>query len=385
MTTNDKTHRKHARLKRLSFGEYARHELAILGSSCEKINDLVSGLISDYADRFQLGFLDADHQALNSDLKPVLLSKGARKRVLFKQSFEEVSQNISGYSFDRHFLYHSLDVLLINGNHFKASAQLIIADDKKRDSLERHVDRLSAVEAVYLPEGRDTVPDWLKNLIPEDQTYTILHDTLELTEWFGAFLRLKQPVLHGLVLSGGKSVRMGEDKSLLNYHGLPQFEYMAHQLNEVCKDVYISVRPGQTLDTTFPLISDKFIDLGPYGAILSAFMTDPEAAWLVLATDLPLINVKELDHLIHHRQSGKLATAFHNSTTGLPDPLCTIWEPRAYQRMLQFLSTGHSCPRKVLINSDIALIEPLNPESLRNVNTRQEKDALLQQLQSQQK
>jgi len=48
--------------------------------------------------------------------------------------------------------------------------------------------------------------------------------------------------------------------------------------------------------------------------------------------------------------------------------LITLWEPKAYSRMFQFLVQGYSCPRKVLINSDIKLLEA-EKNWLKNVNS----------------
>jgi len=114
-------------------------------------------------------------------------------------------------------------------------------------------------------------------------------------------------------------------------------------------------------------VEDKFIELGPFGAILSAFQKDPNAAWLVVACDLPFLNQKALTFLKENRAISKVATAFHNPETNFPDPLITIWEPKSYQILLNFLAQGYSCPRKVLINSDI---ETLTYDSsiLTNVN-----------------
>ena len=52
--------------------------------------------------------------------------------------------------------------------------------------------------------------------------------------------------------------------------------------------------------------------------------------------------------------------------------MITIWEPSAYPVLLQFLAQGYCCPRKVLINSDIELLEAANPDALRNVNEPEE-------------
>ena len=116
--------------------------------------------------------------------------------------------------------------------------------------------------------------------------------------------------------------------------------------------------------------------MGPFGAILSAFQTNPNAAWLVAACDQPLIDAGVLKELISKRNPSKYATAFYNPETDFPEPLITIWEPRAYSELLHFLSLGYSCPRKVLINSDIELLELEDSLVLKNANTPEEYEQL---------
>ncbi|RMD74402.1 MAG: molybdopterin-guanine dinucleotide biosynthesis protein MobA, partial [Bacteroidetes bacterium] len=141
--------------------------------------------------------------------------------------------------------------------------------------------------------------------------------------------------------------------------------------------------PGQEGDFPegAPLLADSFLDLGPFGAILSAFRQNPNAAWLVVACDLPLLDAATLDFLIAARRPGKVATAFRSPTSDFPEPLIAIYEPPAYGRLLQFLAMGYSCPRKMLINSEVALIEAPRPDALRNANTPEEREAIMAILQ----
>ena len=54
-----------------------------------------------------------------------------------------------------------------------------------------------------------------------------------------------------------------------------------------------------------------------------------------------------------------------------------MYEPRARGRLLQFLTAGYDCPRKMLINSPIELLEPPHEQALRNANTPADREALL--------
>ena len=108
---------------------------------------------------------------------------------------------------------------------------------------------------------------------------------------------LAVPVLRGLVLAGGRSERMQTDKGALHYHGLDQRQHTAALLAEFCPDVRVSVRPDQAAELPAGLtaLPDTFLNLGPLGGILSAFQADPNAAWLVLACDLPFLTRDTLE------------------------------------------------------------------------------------------
>ncbi|MEP2280777.1 NTP transferase domain-containing protein [Maribacter sp.] len=187
--------------------------------------------------------------------------------------------------------------------------------------------------------------------------------------------------IYGLVLSGGKSTRMGEDKGLITYHNLPQREHLYHLLNEVCDKTFLSIRKDQEseISNSFDAIIDNDEFRGPYNGLLSAHKAHPDAAWLVLACDLPLMDKKALEELIEARNSDKIASAFADADDPLPEPLCAIWEPEALKQSVAYLKAGNgSCPRKFLINSDVNLVFPQQKEVLLNANSRAEyEEALL--------
>ncbi|WP_282050918.1 NTP transferase domain-containing protein [Maribacter aquivivus] len=187
--------------------------------------------------------------------------------------------------------------------------------------------------------------------------------------------------LYGLVLSGGKSTRMGKDKGLITYHNLPQREHLYHLLSEVCNQTFLSIRKDQEseISNSFKTILDQDEFRGPYNGLLSAHKAYPEVAWLVLACDLPLMDKKALEELIAARNSDKIASAFADAEDPLPEPLCAIWEPEALKQSVEYLKAGNgSCPRKFLINADVNLVFPKQKEVLLNANSRAEyEEALL--------
>ncbi len=183
--------------------------------------------------------------------------------------------------------------------------------------------------------------------------------------------------LLGLVLGGGQSRRMGRDKASLAYHGKPQIVHACELLRQTGLEAYVSCRADQTQAEGFrdlPQIPDRFLDFGPMGGILSALLSRRDAAFLVLACDLPFLDEAALSRLIATRDPSKIATAYL-SPEGLPEPLCAIYEPAAYASLLSFVGQGIHCPRKALRGSDIRGVRPLNVHVLANINRPEEYEA----------
>jgi molybdenum cofactor guanylyltransferase len=181
------------------------------------------------------------------------------------------------------------------------------------------------------------------------------------------------PPLYGLVLAGGRSVRMGSDKGAMQWHGVEQRYYMADLLKEVCEDVYISCRADQKdeMDNNYKTLPDSCPGAGPLIAILSAFRSRPHVAWLVVACDLPLLDRKTLLFLAENRNTRSIATTYRSPFDGLPEPLITIWEPAAFAKLEAHIADGFSCPRKALIRNEgeVTILTPPDEQALINANT----------------
>jgi molybdopterin-guanine dinucleotide biosynthesis protein A len=180
------------------------------------------------------------------------------------------------------------------------------------------------------------------------------------------------PSLYGLVLAGGASTRMGKDKAALTYHGKPQLRWAFDLLDSVCERAFVSVRPDQQLEPTrasLPQIVDAQPGIGPIAGIDAALKAHPDKAWLVLACDLPFLSPQVLQHLMAHRDATSIATAYKSTYDALPEPLCAIWEPKARELVSHWIASNKQCPRKLLINSNTALIDQPDARALDNINT----------------
>ena len=373
-----KKHQKHTKMTRPNFGEFGRNETAIVGAPCGDIKDLAYGLIRHFGKKYKLAYADADHASFDNPQKTKELKEGAFAAFTDHNVFERFDYVNKTDKFERNRRFAEADFIFINGNHFAGQKQVVIIHPKKAASLKKKAGKLTNVELILLAENEAEIPVWLKENLGEKLSQIPIYqlsDNQSITTYFENRLADLIPPIHGLVLAGGKSMRMGRDKGTIDYHGKPQREYAFDMLNSLCEKTFLSGRKEQITEwkNQFPTVADTFTGLGPFGAILSAFRENPNTAWLCVACDLPLLTEKALQQLIAQRDPSKIATAFYNSDTKFPEPLITIWEPKSYPILLHFLSLGYSCPRKVLINSDVKVVRLMDESVLVNVNTEEER------------
>jgi molybdopterin-guanine dinucleotide biosynthesis protein A len=165
---------------------------------------------------------------------------------------------------------------------------------------------------------------------------------------------------------------MGHDKALLVRDGRSQLEYIASILAGSVDRVFVSTRREQQDDaerSRFETIVDRYEGIGPVAGILSAMDEHPLAEWLVVACDLPNIDVDTLAFLLANRSPDKPFTAFRSSYDSLPEPLCALYAAGSDAIIRRFIADGVVCPRKILIRSDTLLLEQPDPHALDNVNT----------------
>ena len=182
--------------------------------------------------------------------------------------------------------------------------------------------------------------------------------------------------ISALILSGGQSSRMGEEKRLINYHGKSQEQYLFELLSLYFSEVYVSTNQNQM--TNLPHIQD--LDFGvksPMVGIVSAFNKNPDSAWLVVACDMPFLDEKAIEFLLKHRNLEKYATAFENPDEHFPEPLLTIYEPKIFPKLQEAISQGKKSPMKVLQNLEIELLQEFDNQWIVNINTVEERKKVI--------
>jgi molybdenum cofactor guanylyltransferase len=189
---------------------------------------------------------------------------------------------------------------------------------------------------------------------------------------------------YGFVLVGGRSERMGRDKTLLPYRGVPMALHQAEKLAVVCGNVaLVGKDPGTFFGSRFPYVTDESPELAAAFGVAAALAFSPEETNLVLAADLPrcpesflaaLLDVAEAIH----------APAVVPVSGGRPQPLCAVWRRSALAPLRARLEAGDyslvaalRAFHAVLIpEEETAAMAGGAPANFFNVNTPEEYEAL---------
>lgn len=184
-------------------------------------------------------------------------------------------------------------------------------------------------------------------------------------------LKAHSSQLNALILSGGKSTRMGAEKRLLNYHGKTQEQYLYDLLKPFCDEVFVSINANQ--QTELPYIQDLVLTVkSPIVGIYSAFQQYPDTAWLVVACDMPLVSAETIEFLLKNRNPEKYATAFENPEEHFPEPLLTIFEAKFFEPLQVFIQQEKKSTMRLLQSLDIELLQIPDAKMLKNINTAEE-------------
>lgn len=175
-----------------------------------------------------------------------------------------------------------------------------------------------------------------------------------------------------ILFAGGKSSRMGEDKSLLpfgHYSTLAQFQY--ERLKTLFSSVHISTKDG----TKFPFVAPLLLDpensvFAPTAGFVSAFKQLKSDAIMVLSVDTPFVGVEEFSRLIDADQPD-LDAVIARTIEG-SHPMCGIYHRSLEEKLSRMLRDDDHRLGKLLGTSHTLYIEFEDNTPFMNLNHPQE-------------
>ena len=94
----------------------------------------------------------------------------------------------------------------------------------------------------------------------------------------------------GIILAGGKSSRMGEDKGLVLLNGKPMIQYVIEALKEVVSNIIIISNNASYNKFGVPVYSDIIKNKGPVGGIYTGLYHSTTELNFCISCDVPMVS-----------------------------------------------------------------------------------------------
>lgn len=126
-----------------------------------------------------------------------------------------------------------------------------------------------------------------------------------------------------VILGGGKSSRMGKDKTLLPFKNEPTLTHFQYnKFKEIFENVFISAK-NQKFNPPLPLIEDKINDYSPMLALYSILSNFKDEKIFIIPADMPFVKIETIKKLYTESNGYEICVAtddkFRHSLCGFFD------------------------------------------------------------------
>ncbi|WP_245587870.1 molybdenum cofactor guanylyltransferase [Desulfovibrio inopinatus] len=138
---------------------------------------------------------------------------------------------------------------------------------------------------------------------------------------------IRQPIT-GIVLAGGKSTRLGQDKAVIRFMGQTLLERAISLVSQLSERVIVVGRDPSIHGLETEWLPDDITGRGPAAGIMTA-LRYTQGAVLVISCDLPFLNEKILSKLLAERvhiRRHECMTTYCQVETGFIESLVAVYE-----------------------------------------------------------
>lgn len=171
-----------------------------------------------------------------------------------------------------------------------------------------------------------------------------------------------------IVLAGGKSTRMGVDKSLLPFLGKPLIQHVCEQMTPYFQELLIAEGDKKRLAfLNARMVADEVPGQGPLRAIASALAISRNDLNFVMACDIPWLNQRLLLNLLREAHGCDCVIPVTNE--GHYEPLFAIYRKSALPGIRRALEDGE---RRVVAVFDYCRVRTVyvpSADAIANINT----------------
>lgn len=143
----------------------------------------------------------------------------------------------------------------------------------------------------------------------------------------------------GIILSGGKSSRLGQEKGLADFNGKPLIQYAIDVLKPISDKIIISANNQLDEYTSFgyEVVQDQVRGIGPLGGIIASLKKSVTRYNFVLSCDTPFVPAELFSYLLNSIENFQVAVPKHGEK--LFEPLCAVYATNVIWDMQHCIET----------------------------------------------
>lgn len=158
-----------------------------------------------------------------------------------------------------------------------------------------------------------------------------------------------------IVLSGGASRRMGEDKSVMHVHGQPLVITVSDQLAPHFSQLLLSGAKDKYTFTGYKVIEDLEAGQGPLMGLMSALKASEHELNFVTACDIPAIHLPFVRRMLD--RIGDYEAVVPVLPDGRKQPLFAVYRKGVHPRIADCLNSGKRAVHALLDVLDVKYID----------------------------
>ncbi len=191
----------------------------------------------------------------------------------------------------------------------------------------------------------------------------------------GFFVLGRKRLVSVAILAGGKSTRMGQDKAFLRVGKQMVIERVIKRVQSLTDDLFISTNtPDAFSRFSLPMVGDIYPNKAALGGIYSAIHAAQHQHVLIVACDMPFLNVDLLNHLIELSSTADVVAPLINPPQ--PETMHAVYskaclpaiEKRLLTNKLRVIGFFDDVAVRYVEKKEIVAIDP-NFYSFINMNT----------------
>ena len=174
-----------------------------------------------------------------------------------------------------------------------------------------------------------------------------------------------------IIMAGGQSRRMGEDKTLLPFGGYPTLvHYQMARLAPLFETIVISCKEPKFNDPTLPLLCDEtsWDVSSPLVGLARALAHYPRGKVFIIGADTPFVSPETIQKLCHIEGHDAVIP----KTPTKAHPLCAVYDSRILARIDQKLHRHDYKMMGLIAELDAVMVEGFDECEFANLNTPEE-------------